>query len=67
MRDDEAMPKAERRFALVRQKGSHAQFRRHDGRLATFAYHDRVELSDSQLRDVVEAFGITLLELKQLL
>jgi predicted RNA binding protein YcfA (HicA-like mRNA interferase family) len=68
------MPKArrvrralERRFELIRQRGSHGRFRRDDGRRVTFAYHDSVELSDSELRDVAEDFGLTLDELKELL
>jgi len=68
------MPKArqvrralERRFQLIRQRGSHGRFRRDDGRMVTFAYHDRVELADSEVRDVAEDFGITLDELRGLL
>ena len=33
----------------------------------TFAYHDRVELADRQLRQVAGDFGLTLEELKELL
>jgi hypothetical protein len=33
----------------------------------TFAYHDSVELSNRELRDVAGQFGITLDELKSLL
>jgi hypothetical protein len=33
----------------------------------TFAYHDSVELSDSELEDIAEDFGISLAELKRLL
>jgi predicted RNA binding protein YcfA (HicA-like mRNA interferase family) len=68
------MPKArrvrralERRFELIRQRGSHGRFRRDDGRKVTFAYHDGIELSDSELRDVAADFGINLDELKSLL
>lgn len=67
------MPKAavvrralERRFVKLRQRGSHAVFRVEDG-TATFAYHDRVELADRQLRQVAKDFGLTLDELKELL
>jgi hypothetical protein len=36
------------------------------GRKVTFAYHDSVELSDSELEDIAEDFGISLAELKRL-
>lgn len=55
-----------RRFVKLRQRGSHVVFRVDDG-TATFAYHDRVELGDRQLRQVAKDFGLTLDELKDLL
>ncbi len=55
-----------RRFEKLRQRGSHVVFRVNGG-TATFAYHDRVELADRQLRQVAEDFGLTLEELKELL
>jgi len=67
------MPKArqvrrvlERRFEKLRQRGSHATFRVGGG-TATFAYHDRVELADRQLRQIAADFGLSLKELKHLL
>lgn len=45
----------------------HARFQRDDGRKVTFAYHDSVELSDSELEDIAEDFGISLAELMRLL
>ncbi len=67
------MPKArqvrralERRFEKLRQRGSHVTFRVGDGS-ATFAYHDRVELADRQLKQIAADFGLTLKELKNLL
>lgn len=56
----------ERSFVKLRQRGSHATFRTSDG-TATFAYHDRAELADRQLRKVAADFGMTLDELKDLL
>jgi hypothetical protein len=50
----------------IDQRGSHAKFEVGDGR-ATFAYHDRAELADRQLRKVAADFGLTLDELKNLL
>ncbi len=67
------MPKARlvrlallKRFVKLRQRGSHLIFRVGDG-TATFAYHDRIELADRQLRQVASDFGLTLEELKALL
>lgn len=67
------MPKAsqvkralEKRFTRLRQRGSHVTFRVGE-KTVTFAYHDRVELADRQLRRVAAAFDISLEELKALL
>lgn len=67
------MPKArmvrhalERRFEKRRQRGSHSVFRVGD-KSATFAYHDRVDLGERQLRQIAADFGLTLEELKVLL
>ena len=57
----------ERNFVKVRQSGSHAIFRVPGRTPATFAYHDRAELADRQLRKVASDFGLTLDELKGLL
>lgn len=67
------MPKAsqvrralEKRFDKLRQRGSHSAFR--VGRkTVTFAYHDKVELADRQLRQIGKDFGLSLEELKALL
>jgi predicted RNA binding protein YcfA (HicA-like mRNA interferase family) len=56
----------ENNFLKLRQRGSHAIFRVGSG-TATFAYHDRAELADRQLRKVASDFGLTLDELKDLL
>ena len=56
----------ERAFVRSRQRGSHVQFEV-GGSTVTFAYHDRVELGDRQLRKVAKEFGLTLDELKDLL
>jgi predicted RNA binding protein YcfA (HicA-like mRNA interferase family) len=56
-----------RRFEKLRQRGSHVVYRLDDGGTATFAYHDRVELADRQLRQVAADFGLTLEQLKDLL
>jgi predicted RNA binding protein YcfA (HicA-like mRNA interferase family) len=56
----------ENNFQKLRQRGSHATFRVGNG-IATFAYHDRAELADRQLRKVASDFGLTLDELKDLL
>lgn len=56
----------EREFHKVRQRGSHITLMGRNGP-ATFAYHDRVELSDRQLSKVAGDFGLTLDELKSLL
>jgi predicted RNA binding protein YcfA (HicA-like mRNA interferase family) len=56
----------ERSFVKLRQRGSHAIFQGRSG-TAIFAYHDRAELADRQLRKVAADFGLTLDELKDLL
>jgi predicted RNA binding protein YcfA (HicA-like mRNA interferase family) len=56
-----------KRFEKLRQHGSHAVYRVGPGVTATFAYHDRAELADRQLRQVAADFGLTLEELKKLL
>lgn len=56
----------ERNFTKLRQRGSHLIFRVAGG-TATFAYHDRAELADRQLRKVAADFGLSLDELKDLL
>jgi len=56
----------QRRFVKLRQRGSHVVFSVSDGTV-TFAYHDRVELADRQLRQIARDFGISLEELKKLL
>jgi predicted RNA binding protein YcfA (HicA-like mRNA interferase family) len=50
----------------LRQRGSHVVFRVGDGTV-TFAYHDRVELADRQLRQIAADFGLSLEDLKKLL
>jgi predicted RNA binding protein YcfA (HicA-like mRNA interferase family) len=56
-----------KRFEKLRQHGSHAVYRVAPGVNVTFAYHDRAELADRQLRKVAADFGLTLEELKDLL
>ena len=56
----------ERNFPKLRQRGSHAVFMGRNG-TAVFAYHDRAELADRQLRKVAADFGLSLDELKDLL
>ncbi|MPZ13998.1 MAG: addiction module toxin, HicA family [Chloroflexi bacterium] len=67
------MPKARRvrealeaRFAVRRQRGSHIMFDVH-GRLVPFAYHDRRDLGEGQLRRIAKDFELTVEELKELL
>jgi predicted RNA binding protein YcfA (HicA-like mRNA interferase family) len=56
----------ERRFEKLRQRGSHVTFRV-GKKTATFAYHDRAELADRQLRQIASDFDLTVEELKDLL
>jgi predicted RNA binding protein YcfA (HicA-like mRNA interferase family) len=56
----------ERNFHKLRQRGSHGIFQGRAG-TAIFAYHDRAELADRELRKVAADFGLTLEELKKLL
>lgn len=53
-------------WVRVRQSGSHVHYGR-DGRIATFSYHDGVELGTTQPRFVAKRFGMSLEELKRLL
>jgi predicted RNA binding protein YcfA (HicA-like mRNA interferase family) len=55
-----------KRFEKLRQRGSHAIYRVGSGTVV-FAYHDRDELADRQLRRIAADFGLTLEELKDLL
>ena len=56
----------DKRFRRLRQRGSHVIFQVGSSTV-TFAYHDRDELADRQLRKVAADFGLTLEELKDLL
>ena len=56
----------ETNFVKLRQRGSHVIFQVGSG-TSTFAYHDRGELADRELRKVATDFGLTLDELKDLL
>lgn len=67
------MPKAsqvrralEKRFEKLRQRGSHVAFRV-GKKTVTFAYHDRAELGERQLKQIARDFGLSLEELKGLL
>jgi predicted RNA binding protein YcfA (HicA-like mRNA interferase family) len=53
-------------WTRIRQSGSHVHLQR-GIRIETFAYHDSVELGQTQLRFVAKKFGLSLDELKRLL
>lgn len=50
-------------FVEVRQKGSHKQFRRADGRVTTVPFHAGRDISPSLLRRIAQDIGIDVREL----
>jgi predicted RNA binding protein YcfA (HicA-like mRNA interferase family) len=50
-------------FVMVRQKGSHQQFRHSDGRATTVPVHGSRDLSPLLLRQICKDIGITTDEL----
>lgn len=46
-------------FALLRQRGSHRQYRHPDGRQTTLPFHSGRDLSPILLRQVARDIGIT--------
>jgi predicted RNA binding protein YcfA (HicA-like mRNA interferase family) len=57
----------EKRFAKIRQRGSHITFRIGPHEMAIYAFHDSRDLGERHLRMVAKDFGLTLDELKRLL
>jgi predicted RNA binding protein YcfA (HicA-like mRNA interferase family) len=52
-------------FVLVRQRGSHKQFRHSDGRGTTVPDHQGRDISPALLRQIASDIGLTLEELLQ--
>lgn len=50
-------------FALIRQRGSHQQFRHPDGRGTTVPFHAGRDISPLLLRQIARDIGLTLEEL----
>lgn len=49
-------------FALVRQRGSHMQYRHADGRCTTVPNHPGRDVSPLLLRQIIKDIGVTLEE-----
>lgn len=49
-------------FLAVRQRGSHKQFRHHDGRGTTVPFHPGRDISPILLRQICNDIGLTLEE-----
>ncbi len=49
-------------FALVRQRGSHLQYRHADGRCTTVPNHPGRDISPLLLRQIIKDIGLTLEE-----
>jgi len=49
-------------FVEVRQKGSHKQFRHHDGRGTTVPFHKGRDISPRLLRQIASDIGLTIEE-----
>lgn len=49
-------------FALVRQRGSHMQYRHADGRCTTVPNHPGRDISPVLLRQIVKDIGMTIVE-----
>jgi predicted RNA binding protein YcfA (HicA-like mRNA interferase family) len=52
-------------FTEVRQRGSHKQFRHHDGRSTTVPFHGGRDLSPILLRQIAKDIGLTIDEMLQ--
>jgi predicted RNA binding protein YcfA (HicA-like mRNA interferase family) len=50
-------------FVEVRQRGSHKQFRHHDGRATTVPFHAGRDISPILLRQIARDIGLTVDEL----
>ena len=50
-------------FVEVRQKGSHKQFRHHDGRGTTVPFHKSRDISPKLLRQIAIDIGLTVEEM----
>jgi len=50
------------RFSVVRQRGSHRQYRHSDGRGTTVPFHAGRDISPILLRQIVKDIGLTLEE-----
>ncbi len=50
-------------FVEVRQKGSHKQFRHHDGRGTTVPFHKGRDISPKLLRQIAIDIGVTVEEM----
>lgn len=49
-------------FILVRQRGSHTQYRHADGRATTLPFHPGRDISPSLLRVIAQDIGLTVQE-----
>ena len=54
-------------FIEVRQRGSHKQFRHHDGRSTTVPFHKGRDVSPILLRQIAKDIGITINDLLQII
>jgi len=52
-------------FVQVRQRGSHKQFRHHDGRNTTVPFHKGRDISPVLLRQIAKDIGLTVEEFLQ--
>lgn len=50
-------------FSLVRQRGSHRQYRHADGRCTTVTFHPGRDISPVLLRQIAQDIGLTIDEL----
>ncbi|MBI5569443.1 MAG: type II toxin-antitoxin system HicA family toxin [Desulfomonile tiedjei] len=46
-------------FVLIRQRGSHCQFRHQDGRGTTVPFHSGRDISPTLLRQIAQDIGLT--------
>ncbi|MBU2570853.1 MAG: type II toxin-antitoxin system HicA family toxin [Gammaproteobacteria bacterium] len=54
-------------FTEIRQRGSHKQFRHHDGRCTTVPFHAGRDISPVLLRQIAKDIGMTVGELLKFL
>ena len=47
-------------FSLVRQRGSHCQYRHQDGRATTVPFHAGRDISPTLLRQIAQDIGLTI-------